>query len=105
MRRKQHKMRPELKDSEHIRRSLPDKGVRHMCGAELRSEQNGGKPVGHLFITQTGLKQVFKFAERVILHKLSNEKLVSVSLVAADLLAVPSTLPRCFVTAEMLGET
>lgn len=103
--RKRHKMRPELKDSEHVRTSLPDKGVRHTSGAELCSEQNGGKPVGHLFVTQTGLKQVFKFAERLILHKLGNEKLASISPVAADLPAAPSTLPRCFIAAEILGQT
>jgi len=36
------------------------------------AEQNWGKPVEHLFVTQTDLKQVFQFAESLILRKLGN---------------------------------
>lgn len=64
-------MKPELEASEDIRRLFPDKRNRHTHSMELCSEQNWGTLEGLLFGTQTDLKPVFKFSQRLILHKLS----------------------------------
>lgn len=70
--RKRHETKPELRKSDHVCGPLPGKRGRRMHSMELCLEQNRGKPVGHPFVTQTDLKQVFKFAERLIVQKLGN---------------------------------
>lgn len=64
-------MKPELEASKDICRLFPDKCNKHGLSMELCSEQNWGALEGHLFVTQTDLKPVFKFSQKLILHKLS----------------------------------